>query len=61
MKIAIIHDYADALRHTRAYPKLQGHEVTIHNDAYTTDAYTDPARVVEQVKGCVRCCSRSSV
>ncbi len=47
MKIAVIHDYADALRNTRAYPKLQGHEVTIYNDAYT-----DPARVVEQVKGC---------
>ncbi len=47
MKIAVIHDYADALRNTRAYPKLQGHEVVIHNDAYT-----DPARVVEQVKGC---------
>ena len=47
MKIAVIHDYADALRHTRAYAKLQGHEVAIHNDAYT-----DPARVVAQVKGC---------
>ena len=49
MKIAVIHDYADALRNTRAYPKLQaaGHQVTIYNDAYT-----DPARVVEQVKGC---------
>ena len=47
MKIAVIHDYADALRKTRAYPKLQGHEVNIH-----TDAYTDPARVVAQVKGC---------
>ncbi len=47
MKIAVIHDYADALRNTRAYPKLQGHEVKIYNDAYT-----DPARVVEQVKGC---------
>ena len=47
MKIAVIHDYADVLRTTRAYPKLQGHEVKIHNDAYT-----DPARVVEQVKGC---------
>ena len=47
MKIAVIHDYADALRNTRAYPKLHGHEVTIYNDAYT-----DPARVVEQVKGC---------
>jgi D-3-phosphoglycerate dehydrogenase len=47
MKIAVIHDYANALRKTRAYPLLQGHEVCIYNDAYT-----DPARVVEQVKGC---------
>ncbi len=47
MKIAVIHDYADALRKTRAYPKLQGHEVNIYNDAYT-----DPARVVAQVQGC---------
>jgi len=46
MKIAVIHDYADALRRTRAYPRLAGHEVTIHNDAYT-----DPARVAEQVAG----------
>lgn len=47
MKIAVIHDYADALRKTQAYPKLQGHEVKIYNDAYT-----DPARMVEQVNGC---------
>ena len=47
MKIAVIHDYADVFRTTRAYPKLKGHEVKVH-----TDAYTDPARVVEQVKGC---------
>ena len=47
MKIAVIHDYADALRRTRAYPRLAGHEVTVH-----TDAYTDPGRVVEQVAGC---------
>ncbi len=49
MKIAVIHDYADALRQTEAYPKLQasGHEIAIYNDAYT-----DPARMVEQVKGC---------
>jgi D-3-phosphoglycerate dehydrogenase len=47
MKIAVIHDYADALRKTRAFPRLQGHDVTIYNDAYT-----DPARVVEQVQGC---------
>ncbi|MGZ5702623.1 MAG: D-2-hydroxyacid dehydrogenase family protein, partial [Burkholderiales bacterium] len=47
MKIAVIHDYADALRRTRAYDKLKGHEVVVH-----TDAYTDPDRVVEQVAGC---------
>lgn len=47
MKISVIHDYADVLRTTRAFPRLQGHEVIIHNDAYT-----DPARVVEQVRGC---------
>ena len=47
MKIAVIHDYADALRKTQAYPKLQGHEVKIYNDAYT-----GAARMVEQVKGC---------
>jgi D-3-phosphoglycerate dehydrogenase len=47
MRIAVIHDYADVFRTTRAYPKLKGHEVAVY-----TDAYIDPARVVEQVKGC---------
>ena len=47
MKIAVIHDYADAFRGTRAYPRLKGHEVIVH-----TDAYNDPGRVVEQVAGC---------
>jgi D-3-phosphoglycerate dehydrogenase / 2-oxoglutarate reductase len=47
MKIAVIHDYADVFRTTRAYAKLAGHEVVVH-----TDAYTDPTRVVEQVAGC---------
>jgi D-3-phosphoglycerate dehydrogenase len=47
VKIAVIHDYADAMRKTRAYDKLKGHEVVVH-----TDAYTDPNRVVEQVAGC---------
>ncbi len=47
MKIAVIHDYADVFRATRAYPRLKDHEVVIH-----TDAYTDPGRVVEQAKGC---------
>jgi D-3-phosphoglycerate dehydrogenase len=47
MKIAVIHDYADVFRGTRAYPRLKDHEVIIH-----TDAYTDPARVIEQASGC---------
>jgi D-3-phosphoglycerate dehydrogenase len=47
MKIAVIHDYADVLRGTRAYPRLKDHQVIIH-----TDAYTDQARVIEQVAGC---------
>jgi D-3-phosphoglycerate dehydrogenase / 2-oxoglutarate reductase len=47
MKIAVIHDYADVFRGTRAYPRLKEHEVIIH-----TDAYTDPARVIEQAAGC---------
>jgi D-3-phosphoglycerate dehydrogenase / 2-oxoglutarate reductase len=47
MKIAVIHDYADVFRGTRAYSRLQEHEVIIH-----TEAYTDPARVIEQAAGC---------
>jgi phosphoglycerate dehydrogenase-like enzyme len=47
MKIAVIHDYADVFRTTRAYQRLQGYDVVVH-----TDAYTEPARVVEQVAGC---------
>jgi len=47
MKIAVIHDYANALRGTRAFGKLSGHEVIVH-----TEAFTDPARVVEQITGC---------
>ena len=46
MKIAVIHDYADALRQSQAFPKLQGHELSIHNDAYT-----EPARMIAQVQG----------
>ena len=41
MKIAVIHDYADVFRGTRAYPKLKDHEVRI-----CTDAYTEPERVI---------------
>ena len=47
MKIAVLHDYADAFRGTRAYPRLQDHEVAIH-----ADAYTEAARVIEQAAGC---------
>ena len=47
MKISVIHDYADVFRATRAFARLKGHEVVVH-----TDAYIDPARVVEQAAGC---------
>jgi D-3-phosphoglycerate dehydrogenase len=47
MKISVIHDYADVFRTTRAYARLAGHEVVVH-----TEAYVDPARTVEQVRGC---------
>ena len=47
MKISVLHDYADAFRSTRAFSRLKDHEVAIH-----TEAYTDPARVVEQAAGC---------
>jgi D-3-phosphoglycerate dehydrogenase len=47
MKIAVIHDYADVFRATRAFSRLKDHEVRVF-----TDAYTDPARVVEQASGC---------
>jgi D-3-phosphoglycerate dehydrogenase len=47
MRISVIHDYADVFRTTKAFERLKDYEVVIH-----TDAYTDSARVVEQVKGC---------
>ncbi len=47
MKIAVLHDYADVFRGTRAYSRLKDHEVVVH-----TEAYTDPARVIEQAAGC---------
>ncbi len=47
MRISVIHDYADVFRTTSTFERLQDHEVTIY-----TDAYTDPARVIEQVSGC---------
>jgi hypothetical protein len=30
MKIAVIHDYADVFRTTRAYQRLKGHDVVVH-------------------------------
>ena len=46
MKIAVIHDYADVFRTSSNFSKLAGHDVRIY-----TNAYTGPARVVEEVKG----------
>lgn len=46
MKIAVLHDYANVFPTTRAFPRLKDHQVTVH-----TDAYTEPERVVEQVRG----------
>jgi hypothetical protein len=46
MKIAVMHDYADVFRRTRAYPRLQEHEVIIH-----TAASTDPEQVIAQAAG----------
>ena len=47
MKIAVIHDYADVFRRTRAQSRLQGHDVRIY-----TEAYTEPDRVVQQIGDC---------
>ncbi|MGE3540157.1 MAG: D-2-hydroxyacid dehydrogenase family protein [Candidatus Tectimicrobiota bacterium] len=47
MKIAVLHDYADVFRGTRAYPRLHEHEVRI-----STEASTEPARVIAQAAGC---------
>ena len=44
MKIAVIHDYADVFRNTRAYARLNAHEVTIR-----TDTEKDPARLATQL------------
>ena len=46
MKIAVIHDYADVFRTTRAFARLKDHQVSVH-----TEAYAEPERVIEQVKG----------
>lgn len=44
MKIAVIHDYADAFRKTAACARLQGHEVRVH-----TGTATHPDRLAEAV------------
>jgi len=36
MKIAILDDYQDCVRHLDAFKKLAGHEVVIHNDTITS-------------------------
>jgi D-3-phosphoglycerate dehydrogenase len=45
MKIAVIDDYQDAFRKTRAYPKLKDHEVVVY-----TDTEKDPAKLAERLK-----------
>ena len=45
MKIAVIDDYQDAFRKTKAFPKLAGHEVVVY-----TDTEKDPARLAERLK-----------
>lgn len=47
MKIAVLHDYADVFRTTKAYSRLHEHEVHVH-----TEASPDPALVVTQAAGC---------
>jgi D-3-phosphoglycerate dehydrogenase len=46
MKIAILDDYHDTLRHLRVFEKLAGHEVTIWND-HTQDIDTLASRLRE--------------
>ena len=45
MKIAVIDDYQDAFRRMKAFPKLQGHDVTVYNDTEK-----DPAKLAERLK-----------
>lgn len=44
MKIAVIHDYSDMFRRTRAFARLQGHEVVID-----TGTEKDPARLAATI------------
>lgn len=47
MKIAVVHDYADAFRRAPACARLAGHEVVV-----STAAEADPAALVAFVRGC---------
>ena len=46
MKIAVIHDYADVFRTTRAYAKLKGHDVVTYRDSVK-----EPAKLAERLSG----------
>src|SRR5688572_2779354 len=45
MRIAVIDDYQDAFKKTKAFPKLKGHDVTVY-----TDTEKDPAKLAERLK-----------
>jgi D-3-phosphoglycerate dehydrogenase / 2-oxoglutarate reductase len=45
MKIAVIDDYQGAFEKTKAFPKLQGHDVAVY-----TDTQKDPAKLAERLK-----------
>ena len=45
MKIAVIDDYQGAFKKTKAFAKLQGHDVTVY-----TDTEKDPAKLAERLK-----------
>jgi D-3-phosphoglycerate dehydrogenase len=45
MKIAVIDDYQDAFRKTKAYGKLQGHDVTVY-----TDTEKDPGKLAKRLE-----------
>src|SRR5688572_5535143 len=45
MKIAVIDDYQDAFRKSKAFPKLKGHDVQVY-----TDTEKDPERLAARLK-----------
>lgn len=47
MKIAVLDDYQDAFRRTRAFKKLQGHEVVSY-----ASSEKDPVKFAQRVEGC---------